>query len=155
MKREHNDLGTRRDAGTGYRSITRDRAADWWPVGVFERRVQVSRASGFTMRQHARNGCHHVLLAGELDDRTGRQLVRLLLRVCPDAHEITVDMRAVTFIDSAGLGRLMAVKAICAEHYVDVVLIATDPGPGGDAAAPLGPLDRRAPRAASLACEFE
>ena len=107
------------------------------------------------MRQHARNGCYHVLLAGELDGGTGRELVRATRRICPDAHKITVDLRAVTFIDSAGLGRLMAVKAICAEHYVDVVLLATDPGPGGEVAAPLGPLERLRWRSAPLACENE
>jgi anti-anti-sigma factor len=100
----------------------------------------------FRMRQQARNGCYHVLLAGELDGRTGPELVRAIRRVCPEAHEITIDMRAVTFIDSTGLERLMAVKAICAEHYVDLVLMSSDQGPRGDGSEPRGPRDLR-PRA--------
>jgi anti-anti-sigma factor len=150
LREAANDLEDDHPSSSASKTIERDRrrARDQ------RERIQVREAPGFRMRQHARNGCYHVLLAGELDSRTGRELVRAVRRICPDAHRITVDMRAVTFIDSAGLGRLMAVKAICAEHYVDVVLVTTDPGPGGEVAAPLGPLDRLR-RRAPLACENE
>ena len=50
-------------------------------------------------------------LAGELDMATSPTLVKALHELQDDAHEIVVDLRGLTFLDSMGLSALMKAHA--------------------------------------------
>lgn len=62
-------------------------------------------------------------MSGAMNMTTAPELTILLGRICADFSEIELDLRGVTFIDSNGLRALLNVKAICAEHCAELVLI--------------------------------
>jgi hypothetical protein len=43
--------------------------------------------------------------------------------MCIDADEIELDLSDVGFIDSTGMSALLSAKAICAEHYAELVVM--------------------------------
>ena len=72
-----------------------------------------------TMDVTVRNSsyCGLLTVSGELDIETAPQLTKVLDWLCQQPHhQVTVDLRQVTFIDSSGLGALIrAQHALAAE----------------------------------------
>lgn len=75
----------------------------------------------------ARDGATVVSVAGELDLATTPQLREVLLdpRLCP-GPEVVVDLRAVSFIDSAGLGALVVGRRRLTEDDGTLAVRCTD-----------------------------
>ena len=72
-------------------------------------RVQAG-AHPSTMDVTVRNStyCGLLTVSGELDIETAPQLTKVLDWMCQQPqHQVTVDLRQVTFIDSSGLGALI------------------------------------------------
>jgi anti-sigma B factor antagonist len=81
----------------------------------------------FSIEQALINGCHRLLVSGELDLATSPELERALTRLCLDgASEIEIDLRSVRFIDSTGLRTLLLAKDLCAEHGAEFFVIPSD-----------------------------
>ena len=66
-------------------------------------------------------------LAGELTDAARRPLVREatdLLLAHADLHRIDLDLRGVTFVNSAGVAVLLQLQKLAAPRAIDLVLVA-------------------------------
>ncbi|MBV8987841.1 MAG: STAS domain-containing protein [Solirubrobacterales bacterium] len=61
-------------------------------------------------------------LSGELDLANSKALEHELLTARARVRQITVDLRALEFIDSSGLLVLMDAERSCREHDCDLVL---------------------------------
>jgi ABC-type transporter Mla MlaB component len=70
-----------------------------------------------------------LVLRGVVERRAARNLLVALQRSMRSVDRATLDVRDLTFIDSSGLYALLAVKAICSEHDIDLEFrtIAQDP----------------------------
>ncbi len=71
-----------------------------------------------------------VSMSGEMNAKTAPALTVLLRRICADFGELELDLRGVTFMDTAGVRALLNAKAICAEHCAELVLIPPSPAAG-------------------------
>jgi anti-sigma B factor antagonist len=78
--------------------------------------------------QDAVAGGHHVLkLTGELDMASAPELEAAIVRACAStAHAITLDLSALTFVDSSGLAAIASAGEQCSEAGYPLHLI---PGP--------------------------
>ena len=66
-------------------------------------------------------------VAGELTDAARRPLVREvtdLLLAQPSLHHVDLDLRGVTFVNSAGVGVLVQLQKLAAPRGIEVVLVA-------------------------------
>jgi anti-anti-sigma factor len=72
------------------------------------------------------DGCHRLVLAGELDLVSVAQMELELMQVCAGgALEIELDLRELSFIDSVGLRALVAARETCEEQLVELFLVST------------------------------
>jgi anti-anti-sigma factor len=107
------------------------------------KRASVGARRAFCIRRQTRDRRHRVLVSGEIDMRTAPELEAVLGSICVDASEIEVDLCDVTFIDSAGLRALLTAKAICAEHYTELMFVPSERRPQRRALEPRAFADLR------------
>jgi anti-anti-sigma factor len=79
-----------------------------WHVGIRDRRAELK-------------------LAGDLDIAAGNSLIDAVSAIADLADAVTIDMRAVTFLDGGGLDALMRVAQVLADSGVAVTYGATAP----------------------------
>jgi anti-sigma B factor antagonist len=66
---------------------------------------------------------HTLLLTGELDMASARELEEQAQRLCArPASELVLDLSRLEFIDSAGLNAILRVRALCHEHTCEFCL---------------------------------
>lgn len=89
--------------------------------------VRLKRLAKLGVQDITRDGQRTLVLSGELDLASAWLLDCPLLRICTDeATAFTLDLSALTFIDSAGLRAILAAKGLCVMHDCEFMLI---PGP--------------------------
>lgn len=69
-------------------------------------------------------------VAGELTEAARRPLVRIvtdLLLAEPTLHRIDLDLRGVSFVNSAGVAVLVQLQRLAAPRAIDLVLVAPPP----------------------------
>lgn len=72
---------------------------------------------------HAQNGSIATFtVVGELALTQGDKLEAAARRVLPDCEQVAVDLSMVTFMDSSGLGALIAINQAAAEQGTTLVL---------------------------------
>jgi anti-anti-sigma factor len=68
------------------------------------------------IREETSGGRRTLALAGELDIATAGPLEEAVQRACGgDAHEVLLDLRELSFIDSTGFRAILTAKARCEE----------------------------------------
>ena len=77
---------------------------------------------GLTLRSHVRGATLEVMLSGELDMAAAFKLETELdgLLAAPDTQAVVLDLAEVTFIDSAGLGTLLAIRDRAKQLGIDL-----------------------------------
>ena len=81
----------------------------------------------FQLRTHADGPTRTVLLSGELDMLVAPYLEAAVRRVCSDrAAQLVLDLRSLTFMDSAGLHCILTAQKLCREFGCSFAVI---PGP--------------------------
>jgi anti-anti-sigma factor len=70
-----------------------------------------------------------MVLDGELDCSTERELERRMSRLAESADVIQIDTRQVSFIDAAGVRTLVLAKQDLVEHGATVTVQISRPGP--------------------------
>jgi anti-anti-sigma factor len=70
-----------------------------------------------------------VLLGGELDCSTEREVTGRIARLAESSDVIQIDTRRVDFIDAAGIRTLLLAKRNALQHGVTVTVDVTSPGP--------------------------
>lgn len=82
----------------------------------------------FSLEDVARDGCHTLSLAGELDTTTAPDLQAIVDRLCEEgAREIVLDLHDVSFIDSSGLRVILLSRERCARSACDFSLTRAQP----------------------------
>ena len=83
----------------------------------------------FAISEESRDGATVVTVSGEVDVETAPALKERLDQVDRSAGEqaVVVDLTAVTFIDSTGLGALIGVRKQCVEAGRDLRLVVGEP----------------------------
>jgi anti-sigma B factor antagonist len=71
----------------------------------------------------AQADCMVVSVAGEIDMRSSARLGPILEALAPASLCLVVDMTDMTFIDSSGLGGLLAARNLARQHGTSVVLV--------------------------------
>jgi anti-sigma B factor antagonist len=85
------------------------------------------RPGELRIEHHSDGRCHQVVLTGELDIASAPALERAVGRLCADgALEVALDLGALAFIDSFGLGTIIHAQDMCNQHGCAFSLI---PGP--------------------------
>jgi anti-anti-sigma factor len=74
-------------------------------------------------------GCVIAAVAGEIDVSTVAQFRERLLELADDGGTLIVDLNRVTFIDSTGLGALVATAGRAAEHGGSLYAVCAQPQP--------------------------
>jgi anti-sigma B factor antagonist len=78
------------------------------------------RASGrriLGVRDVPSNGCHKLILDGDLDISSGPELKAIIVRLCEEGTErLTIDLSKLTFMDSTGLHAIISASQLCAKH---------------------------------------
>jgi anti-sigma B factor antagonist len=70
---------------------------------------------------------HVLVLSGELDVASADQLEALVRQICAKTKaEVVLDLRKLTFIDTAGLRAVVSAGETCEDHGHEFVLV---PGP--------------------------
>ncbi len=76
------------------------------------------------MHAVSQNGDLYIILRGELVRGAGRQVEHLIAQhFNPDMQRLMINLREVRFIDSAGVGMLVAQKVRCARHGIQFVVL--------------------------------
>lgn len=89
-----------------------------------------ARTTLVVTRRSAAPGRYVIALSGELDMQTAprfRSEVSAMLAEQPPPTQVDVDLSAVTFVDSLGLGTLVVGQRICAQ--MGVPMSVRDPSP--------------------------
>jgi anti-anti-sigma factor len=69
----------------------------------------------------------HVYLAGELDMHTAGKLARHLGAIRPEVRRIVLDLNALEFMDSLGLGVVLSARTRAQSRGADLVIGAASP----------------------------
>ncbi len=80
-----------------------------------------------TVASHLDGNTVRLTVAGELTDAARRPLVREvtdLLLAKPSLQRIDLDLRGVTFVNSAGVGVLVQLQKLAAPRAIEVILVA-------------------------------
>ncbi|HEY0516815.1 MAG TPA: STAS domain-containing protein [Solirubrobacteraceae bacterium] len=78
----------------------------------------------FSIERQNRDCRYRLLLRGELDLASAPDVESTLTELCEaGALEIEIDLRAVTFIDSAGLHAILRAKELCRDHRADFFVV--------------------------------
>jgi anti-anti-sigma factor len=73
-------------------------------------------------------GRRTLTLSGELDLAFAPELEGMIQRACQDStHAITLDLSALSFIDSCGLCSILSVKTLCEQSAHEFALVAGQP----------------------------
>jgi anti-anti-sigma factor len=73
------------------------------------------------------DGCHRLVLSGELDIASAQELRSVILWLCGAAiNTLTLDLRKLTFLDSSGVHVVLFARDLCRERGCDFVVV---PGP--------------------------
>ena len=85
---------------------------------------QTMEPEEFSIREDTRDGCHTLILSGELDLASAPVLEAATARLCSDgASEIVLDLGQLDFIDSTGLRTILGSMHLCEEHLCNFWLI--------------------------------
>jgi anti-sigma B factor antagonist len=90
--------------------------------------TEESVSDDVVISQELVNGTAVLTVRGEIDVASAPELRTHLHEVCTtDASTVTVDLRAVTFLDSSALGVLVGALGRCRENKSDLRLIINSP----------------------------
>lgn len=90
---------------------------------------QTSRfpVSHLQMQDTVSDGCHRLVLSGELDIVSAQELRSVILWLCSGAiTTLTLDFRKLTFLDSSGVHVVLFANDLCHERGCDFFVV---PGP--------------------------
>jgi anti-sigma B factor antagonist len=77
----------------------------------------------FSIQAIVRPERHTLVLSGELDEASSDQLQPLIVAFCAEgAREIVLDITRLSFIDSTGVGAILAAQSVCRDHGVGFML---------------------------------
>jgi len=77
----------------------------------------------FEVRDHFSGGRHTLILSGELDLAHAETLETMLVMLCVEGvAAISLDLTALTFIDSTGIRALVRAQQLCEEHGYEYLL---------------------------------
>jgi anti-anti-sigma factor len=83
--------------------------------------------SHLQMQDTVSDGCHRLILSGELDIASAQELRSVILWLCGGAlNTLTLDFRKLTFLDSSGVHVVLFAKDLCHERGCDFFVV---PGP--------------------------
>lgn len=84
-----------------------------------------SRYVGVQIEDRDNNGAHHLRLRGELDLAAVPRLEERVRALCgaSTTKGITLDLRGLSYIDSAGLAAIVLTGRLCARHGCDFALL--------------------------------
>jgi anti-anti-sigma factor len=83
--------------------------------------------SHLQMQDTVSDGCHRLLLSGELDIVSAQDLRSVILSLCDGPiNTLTLDFRKLTFLDSSGVHAVLFAKDLCQERGCDFFIV---PGP--------------------------
>src|SRR6202035_2664832 len=81
----------------------------------------------FEVQDVVSDGCHRLVLTGELDLAPAAEVEAMLLRLCAEGtKEIALDLRKLRFMGSTGLRLLLLARDLCEQHGYEFHLV---PGP--------------------------
>ena len=86
-----------------------------------------SSSGGLTIERQVEGRRHIVRLTGDLDRRSAPALLAFLGEHCITNDEVVLDLRQVTFIDSAGIGAILDAHRQCAEMGASLIATAASP----------------------------
>jgi anti-sigma B factor antagonist len=93
------------------------RAVQLIPISDLPSSVSARSVGRLSITTSVKGAQHLVVLAGELDIGSAPALETTLGDACAaGAKEVVLDMGAVEFIDSSGLGAIVRCKILCEEH---------------------------------------
>jgi anti-sigma B factor antagonist len=80
------------------------------------------------VRDVASEGCHTLLLDGDLDISSGAELNAIIGRLCEKGVErLTIDLSNLGFMDSTGLHAIISASELCAKHGNEFSVTAVPP----------------------------
>jgi len=92
------------------------------------RRDGGTREAGFrALAEHGGDSCPVVWLSGDLDMATTQQAWSVIAPAAAGASRLVLDLRDVTFMDSAGIGLLLRVRRLVGDAGAALVLRAPTP----------------------------
>ena len=77
----------------------------------------------FHLAQESVDGRRRVAVSGEIDLQTAPELEAALSEACAAGRTIELDLHEVSFIDSTGIRAILAAKASCAQHEVELLMV--------------------------------
>jgi len=82
----------------------------------------------FELREHVLDDCHRLTVVGELDIATAPALEARITELCEDgASEIVLDLHELSFMDSTGLGLILACRQLCESRGCEFSLTRVQP----------------------------
>jgi anti-anti-sigma factor len=87
--------------------------------------MSVPRAAGLEVDEQRVGGSLTLALSGELDISTADRLQDAVSRLCvaEGARELTLDLRALTFVDSSGLAAIVYTSRLCGRYACELSVI--------------------------------
>jgi anti-sigma B factor antagonist len=80
------------------------------------------------VRDVASEGCHTLLLEGDLDMSSCAELKAMIAQLCEEGIEqLAIDLSSLDFMDSTGLHAIISASALCAKHGNEFSVTAVPP----------------------------
>ncbi len=93
-------------------------------MSVHNMNARNTSARWFSIGAMRHGDCYTLLFRGELDLASASSVEELTRELCADgASEIVLDLSGLGFIDSVGLGAILASRRLCEQHECGFCLI--------------------------------
>jgi anti-sigma B factor antagonist len=86
-------------------------------------RMRRAAAKHFAVQDIVNRSRHRLVLSGELDLASARDLETVILKICGNGDGLVLDLSRLTFMDSSGLRLILLAHGLCREGRCEFAVV--------------------------------